>query len=242
MRLINREQLLYGKPVVMSDNSCIVYPIKLKEIFDVGSDKFFKYLTLLTLSDEEIKKLVKHKEAKAYDFIVQNSLTKDDFKKEVCEAFSFFIKEDITFYSSVGIFLIGEIEGDSFRAINFENFCEFQDILKQQNFLMQDNKKQTKSASKIRERLNKAKEKINKKKGSSDVEFVDLVASLPLSEIGVNILNAWELTYYMFNDQFKRSRKKDEFETAMNSIFAGASPKKIKVKDWIYNIQSNNDE
>ena len=71
-----------------------------------------------------------------------------------------------------------------------------------------------------------------------NLSFLDLVASLAAKGNGLNALNVWNLTYYAFNDQFKRMQAIEEYEQAMGAIQAGADPKKIKVEHWIKNIQS----
>ena len=51
------------------------------------------------------------------------------------------------------------------------------------------------------------------------------------------MLNVWDLTYYAFNDQFKRMQMKEEYENTYKSLLAGADPKKVKIRYWIDTIQ-----
>lgn len=238
MRLISREQLILGKPVLMDDATCLVHQLKIKEIFDIGSENFFKSLALLTMSEQKIQSLTKVAEANTFDFLCEMSKTKDDFKNDVCEAISLFTKEEVYFFG-LPFFQIGEpMENGDTRVIDKNNFNELRSILQQQNFLDENSGKQTKAASKISQKMEENRRKINKIKGAVDLEFVDLVASLPLTGCNLNITQVLELTYYSFNDQFKRSRKKDQYETNIRSLLAGASSKKIKLKDWVSNVQS----
>jgi len=41
------------------------------------------------------------------------------------------------------------------------------------------------------------------------MQFSDLIASLPLNNCGLNILNIWDITYYAFHDQLKRMGWRD---------------------------------
>jgi hypothetical protein len=41
------------------------------------------------------------------------------------------------------------------------------------------------------------------------MEFSDLIASLPLNDCGLNILNIWDVSYYAFQDQLKRMGWRD---------------------------------
>ena len=79
--------------------------------------------------------------------------------------------------------------------------------------------------------------KLKEKTKNSELSFLDLVASLAAKGNGINPFNVWDLTYYAFNDQFKRMQAIEDYEQAIRSIEAGADPKKIKVEHWIKSIQ-----
>jgi len=59
-----------------------------------------------------------------------------------------------------------------------------------------------------REKLRRAKAKEAKQNGT-DLKFSDLIASIPLNNCGLNILNIWDITYYAFHDQLKRMGWRD---------------------------------
>ena len=76
-----------------------------------------------------------------------------------------------------------------------------------------------------------------KKKDDSNLDFVDLVGSLAAKGNGLNALNVWNLTYYAFNDQFKRMQAIEDYEQSLNALQQGADPKKVKLEYWVKNIQ-----
>ena len=80
---------------------------------------------------------------------------------------------------------------------------------------------------------------MKEKNKNSDLDFVDLVASLAAKANGLNALNVWNLTYYAFNDQFKRMQAIEEYESAKASILAGADPKKVKMDYWMKPIEKS---
>ena len=131
------------------------------------------------------------------------------------------------------------------RILSEENFLEFQNIIRQQNWIKTEEKEVpcNSIAQRIKDKIKKGQAKINELKGSEEdensLEFGDLIASLPISNIGLNILNVWDVNYYAFNDQFKRMRALKEYEIGLQSLIAGADPKKVKLKDWIQNIRFN---
>lgn len=237
---ISRDQLLAGLPILMADGTCIVHPAKLHDIAKMGVQKFYRQLNFLTLTKEEIVKLFKDKKATPFMFVLTNCSMKEDFKREFCESLRFFTREKIEFLPQLEAFLIGKFE--DMRLINAENYEDFQNIIRQQHSLstVEEEAKENSSAKRIKARLKEAREKVSKsKKDDSNVEFADLVGSLPLGNIGLNIMNVWDLSYYAFNDQFKRMRIYQEYAVSLQSLMAGADPKKVKLKDWIQNIQIN---
>ena len=66
--------------------------------------------------------------------------------------------------------------------------------------------------------------------------MTDLIGSLT-TKTSLNIVDVWQLSYYTFNDQFRRMRLLEQYSAGLQSIMAGADPKKIKLKDWIQSIQ-----
>ena len=51
---IDELQLLYGKPLVFED-VCLIYSPTLGEIAQIGTQKFYNYISLLTMEREELK-------------------------------------------------------------------------------------------------------------------------------------------------------------------------------------------
>ena len=79
--------------------------------------------------------------------------------------------------------------------------------------------------------------KVREKSKSNDLSFLDLVASLAAKGNGLNALNVWDLTYYAFNDQFKRMQAIEDYEQSLHALQQGADPKKVKLDYWVKNIQ-----
>ncbi len=239
MNSIDTLKLLAGLPITMSDNSCSVFPALLRDIAEIGTSTFFQYLNLLTLNSEDISSMVNLK-IKPFDFLFYNATQNDSFKTTFLDSLKFFIREEFLMVDEQGILIIGDFaEG---RILSSQNFEEFQTIIKAQNFLEEDIVKYTgedEIARKIKERVKKGQEKIEKLKNKREenaIQFSDIVASLTINS-SLNIVDIWNISYYTLNDQFKRMRYLEEYNTGLQSIMAGADPKKIKLKDWIRSIQ-----
>lgn len=239
MNSTNKLKALAGLPIEMSDNSCIIYPRTLKEIAEIGLTTYFKYVNLLTLTQSEIKHMIKE-EVSPFTFLFLNSNYKEEFKKEFENALVFFIQEPILLLEEMETISIGSFEES--RMLSEENFLEFQEILRFQNFIDTEIVKysgENEAAKRIKDRLAKAKEKVERSKRErekTDIELSDLIGSLSIKS-SLSINDVWNLSYYTFNDQFKRMRLLESYQTGLQSIMAGADPKKIKLQDWIQSIQ-----
>jgi len=240
MNSIDKLKLLAGVPIEMSDFTCLVYPFTLKDIAILGSEKFFKYLNLLTISKEEVKRVIGKESVSSFDFILLNCVGNDFFKNEFMQALKIFIREDILLVPDLECFIIGKFEDN--RTLNKNNFNEFQFILQTQNFLTDQKvefRGEDEIARRIKEKLEKGRKKIQELKNLYDenkIELADLIASLAVNS-SLNIDNIWNISYYAFNDQFKRMRILEQYNTGLQSIMAGADPKKINLQDWIQSIQ-----
>ena len=239
MNSIDKLKLLAGLPITMSDFTCSIYPATLKEIASLGVNEYFKYVNLLTIKEDEILKIVKEK-IDPFDFLFINSVYKETFKEEFVKALYFFIKDQILFLPDVEAIVIGKFEEE--RMLTKENFFEFQKIISAQNFIQEEIVKYTgedEAAKMIKAKLEKSREKIERSKNKREdklIEMADLVGSLTINS-SLDIVNVWGISYYTFNDQFKRMRILEQYSTGLQSIMAGADPKKIKLQDWIQSIQ-----
>lgn len=238
MSSIDRLKLLAGLPILMSDSTCFIYPSTLSVIAQLGVETYFKYINLCTITKSDIEKITKDNDLEPFDFIFINCAFKDDFKNEFIEILKFFTREEVLFLKEIESFSIGPFEES--RLLTRENFKEFQNIIYEQNFFDGSVKSngENESAKLIKEKLEKSRSKIAKIKNnySEQVELADLISALSFKS-SLNIFEIWNISYYTFNEQFKRMRLLEQYDTGLQSILAGADPKKIKLEDWIKKIQ-----
>ena len=104
--------------------------------------------------------------------------------------------------------------------------------------LNEDNPSDAKAAQ-ILKQMRENKKKLNQAKPNSELSFVDLVASLAAKGNGLNALNVWDLTYFAFNDQFKRMQYVEEYDNQLRALLAGAGKKGEKLKHWIRPVQKD---
>lgn len=239
MSLNNKLRALAGLPVPMSDFSCLVYPKTLRDLATIGINEFFGHLNFLTLTEADIRQMT-GEDISPFDFLLKSATIRENFKDRLEQSILYFTGEKILLIPEMDAISLGDFAEQ--RMLTDDNFFEFQEILRQQNFLEEQKVRHTgenEAAQLIRKRLEDAQKKVEIAKGKkeeSPIELSDLIGSLCI-KTSIDITKVWDITYYAFNDQFKRLRFIEEHETGLQSIMAGADPKKIKLKDWIRSVQ-----
>lgn len=243
--LINEEQFYVGIPTQI-DNICKVYPVTLREIAQIGVKNFYSYLNLFTLEKEDIDEFLRQQgieeDITPFQFTLINASSDEQYLQNLQEAFKFFLHEDkITVLADNEAIVLGELTEN--RLLMEGNFNVICNVISKQNVTQRvsdEEKMNNPSDARAAQIIKKLKEgrRIREKKNSnSNLSFVDLVASLAAKGNGLNALNVWDLTYYAFNDQFKRMQMIEEYESARQSILAGADPKKVKLEYWMRPIE-----
>lgn len=235
MNKIDALKLLRGSPILMSDYTCFVYPKTLGDIEFLGTEKFFKFINLLTMTKEEIFAMTEI-DLSPFQFLMVNCMHEGDFKETLIEALRYFIQENILISIEMSAIIIGDMQ--ELKMLTEENFSEFQHILSVQNCLSKSVPpvKEDDAAKIIKKKLAIANKKINKQKDAGEVEFADLISAVCINS-NISILKVWDLSYYAFNDQFKRMKAFENYKEGLQFIMAGSDPKKINLKDWITNVQ-----
>jgi hypothetical protein len=90
-----------------------------------------------------------------------------------------------------------------------------------------------------RRKREEAKRKQRKKDGESELELSDLIGSLTIADNSYNLLNVWDLSYYAFQDQFRRMSWREEFDINTRASLAGAKLDKNKLSHWIKTMSFN---
>lgn len=243
--LINKEQFFVGIPTEIG-NICKVYPVTVREIATIGAKNFYSYLNLFTLDKEDIDEFLQQQGVEErltpFQFTLINANEDKQYLENLEKAFKFFLHEEqITVLVDNEAIILGDInEGRVLKEEDFNTVCA---IIIEQNMVNKSSAEErmnNPSDAKAAQIIKKIKEgrKIREKKSSdSNLNFIDLVASLAAKGNGLNAINVWDLTYYAFNDQFKRMQMIEQYDNARQSILAGADPKKVKIEYWLRPIE-----
>ena len=246
-------KFLRGVPVIYED-ICLVKSPFLKDIASEGLDKFYQYLSFMTIrkpsmENEELQQLLSP--LSDFEYLILLAQMEPDNHKLISAAFQFFTGDKPTFVNSPASIVLGDpVEK---RILNKDNFIGFSDLVAL-SCAMRDPKEDTieflesdtprvralkEKMLKGRRDREEAKKREKKRSGESDIELSDLVASLAIGGNGYNMLNIWDLTYYAFQDQLKRMSWREEFDINTRASLAGAKLDKNKLSHWIKSMTFN---
>lgn len=254
MSLINEDftlKCLTGQPVLFED-ICALYPATLRDISRIGYSKFQLYLSIWTMSKPVISEGNEMKDflmgLSDFQYLILMACTDKEVLQNAKEGFKFFTREDIIFSPKSEEIIVGPIEEK--HIIKEEEFMLLQSCLKHMYFIdngqeeiiinKDDDARVREIKRKLLERRRKLAAAKAQQNGSSDIEFSDLISSLAVGNIGLNISNIWDITYYAFHDQLKRMEWREQFNINNRAALAGAKIDKEQLKHWIRSIKSDN--
>lgn len=226
---------LANLPVVVS--GIPIYPVKIRDIIELGYDVYSQYLSLMMLSKDQLI----HK-----DYI--NTIPDELGIYDMIEMFGESANIHSLYYSGLK-FIIGSSNifyTDSLyinhQKITNDIYNEILKVVKIQNCLSEADFEDFNPANdrvrKLREKQLENRRKIQalKKNSTDDSEnltFYDLVSILCTNANGINIFNVFDLNIFQFNNQFNKMKQLNDYEISIQSILHGADPQKVEIKHWM---------
>jgi hypothetical protein len=242
MFTIDEGKLFFGAAINYND-LCWIYPLKMKEIIGMGQDEYSEHLSIVCADIGEIQREMKKANipeeeicSSILEYFSLRCFADSTFLVKLQEAFFTFIREKIHFLPEEQIFIIGE-DFSSKRFLDKNNFSEFQNVIRAQNYLPVPEKipeNESPMARKFRLRREQVKE-VKRKQAIRDGETISLInsmATLICFNIGITFENVGNLTIYQFKELLARAQAKYKYDLDIRMIAAGADPKKIKPKHW----------
>lgn len=251
MKPLTKEQLGGFAPIPFYNLK--VHKLTLKEIDELGFDRYNQLTGLLVISQEDLDLI--EEEQKEFGFV----LPTDDpyeYHKLACQDLSYFLelrlafftylKRDIKIENSQIVVLntttdaiTGEEKEDNF-VFTSETFFEFQTILRQINCLEEVEEPEINAPDgpmkqkflDARKKLRLAKARERRKKTKNDDGITIFVLELALCAMSSYTLESLQfLTIYQLNAQFALCQQHENYLIENQYRCAGA---KIKPKNWIY--------
>lgn len=236
------ERLLFGYPVEFKD-VCLIYPPKNKDIVALGYDNFWKLVSYLTVSYEDLYDVARERARKQRTEIdlasiptpwenLWYAINNEAESVIVKNAIYLFTKQKIFFLKEKKEIIIGPIE--EHRSINETNFFDFQNMIRTSIGIKKVDPPNLKMHPKIREMKAKQRERdrVKAKQNSSKCSYSSILLACCCMNMGIDLENILEKTYVITSLLYKIGCKKEKYEIDVLSILHGADSKKIKIEPW----------
>lgn len=258
MNLTDNEVLKFqaGVPVLLED-ICAIYPVTMREIVEIGYDKFQVYLSVLTankpaVDKKEVELAQLMEELTDFQYLLMMATIDLTVNQTVKDAFRFFTHEEASFSLEPAQIVIGPLEEK--HLLTESKFYDFQRILRRMYFMEQEGEEiiiyddDPPATKRLKMKMRENREKVRKAKAAkaaqekTDLKFSDLIGSITINNCGLSMENVWNITYYAFHDQLKRMGWRDQFNINHDAALAGAKINKSQLKHWMRSIASNSDK
>lgn len=220
-----------------------IAPITIGQIVLIGYDYYRECLSILCAKKSDYENLDPNCDLSELDILKHNLIysTEDIFSNKVYKAISTLLQSDIFLSENFDLYLE---QDEKMFLINNSEFAEIKAILMDQNALNSseddsgiEGEMANSKADEIRKKILKGRAQLSKNK--DEVLFSDLVDVLCAKGNGITPFNVWDLSYYMFNLQFRRMQMIEDFDLNIRYLIAGADSDKVKLRYYVTRKQNS---
>lgn len=221
-------------------NICKVYPWKVEDMVEMGTNVYYSRLDMLLSTEATIVKDIKKNTGKdvsvdsihPLEYLLQSATINDMVFLELMNAFSTFTKEEVLLLPKINSVLIGgKAAMAERRLITESNFQDFQNILRIQNCLdvaEPPPENETPTQRKMRllhEQVAAVKKKQSQKSGEGQTfsELLEIAGTFGIDT---------EKSLYAFRKLLRRHQMREKWDNDLEMLCAGADGQKLKTKYW----------
>lgn len=240
---IDELQILYGLPIPMSDGTCFIQHLTMGELSGIGLEKFYQYLNLFTIDDEEINIKIDDNFINLYETLIINCERDQSIRNKIEIGLKIFTGENHCYFDEERRLLFIDVVED--RKLTAENFNEFREILQkiyriksilEKDHEMSEAERRMKAKFEMRRRqLAEAKAREGKSGGPTLSNI--LIGLMVVGKRSAN--DTWSLPFYTFYEAFYCLEREEQYDINLKSILAGADSKKVKLNHWLIDEEKN---
>ena len=221
---------------------CNLYPPTVNDI--VNQPQLFQAEQLLTQTAEDIEDLFENIEGKVptpFEFVLLQTYHTKGFKELIENFFSVICHEPITFMYNQKIIFIGDTNKlaqvtdlSKVKYLSEDNFFEFQNLIRLvfgQEQVEPPDPNENEMVKSIKRKARRGRKK--SKDSGKGINFSASLCAICCMNLGLTPLNIGEISYAAVSALISMYQQKEKYQIDMDSILAGADPKKVKPKYWI---------
>lgn len=239
-------RLLVGHPI--ETDSGLMYQPKIKDIVDIGEDRYHQYIGLLLLDTDLLEvdhnklKQIGLDEITTFDFLYFQSILSEDSRNIIKDALQFFFKKDITISNDYR-FCVGNPNEQNFITRN--NYDYIKKVLIKMNFLKElEEEEEIKFGNELAKQwyLEAKRAESNKPKPKPQVNLQSIISAM-MWRTNKSIDEILNMTIYQLHDGYHRLFLIDECLGIRDGLYHGTVDQdKINPNDlnWAKIIEFNN--
>ncbi|MEC1155635.1 hypothetical protein [Cytobacillus horneckiae] len=247
---MNKSKLLKGSPISVQE--ILVYPLTLSEIVDeIGENEYNSLLAILNMNKETLvssfndgvftpEEFNEINELSSLNLLIMLSSLDSNFQTTFINAIKVFLKVDNVEITQQGIVInVNKIS----KLIDSSIFDDIKFTIMNQNYLGDTKKDEFKPANPkaqmLLNKLNKAKEKIQKKNNEKGLELSDVISIVATYSNAINLINIWKLTVYQLYENYLRILVWDEYHNDITLLphMEEQGKKAVYEKHWAKDIK-----
>lgn len=226
---------------------CSVYPPTVKDI--ISDETLLQGYKLLTQTQEDVEDLIEEigkgkieQLPSPFEYILINMYHNSDFRRLITSGIESFTHEKITVIYERALILFGteevllaETDVTKYRYLSADNFFEFQNMLRTamgDPVAVPADPNESPLVKQIKAKSRKRMRQIAKNK-KGGVSLTASLCAICCMGIGLTPLNVGEISYASVGLIINMYQQKEKYQTDVDSLLAGADPKKVKPKYWI---------
>jgi len=236
---------LCGLPLFIDDFP--IPPITVRKVIEAGESKYNLSLLLITslrkaftMISKDID-LTKLEEINDFELIVLLSNVHEDFCNQISESIEFFIDHKVKFNKQNESFDILSQEETIVQKLNNDNYQDFINIIKLQNYNKDIKDSQDvevdKKTAELLKRREETREKLRKAKGDGNngsvLTYTDYISVLSAKSLEMSIEKCLNMTVFAFFMYLERLALIDSYEIGIQQLMAGAKPNQVNLKHWL---------
>ena len=232
-----------------------ILSVKLIDIYVLGIDIYYYYLTVLSLNlkkyfslivqnEEEYEKL--SEEQKENLTVFKLLISDEDTIMLLQNVLNFFIQEDVIWSDQYHCFLVHK-NNEIIGTISNENYLQVCNLISQRNCFKSDveedlSKIKSKKALEIMKKLQKGRaEKAKATKTDKNMELGNIISAVANKSHSLNILNIWNITIFQLWDSFSRQTNNNIYDINSMSVAAwGNKDNHFDANAWFKRIDNAN--
>ena len=180
-----------------------------------------------------------------FQYLMINYYQNEEMQDIIQNAFVNFVHEPVTIVPEIDMLLIGKSEDDldpdvdldNPRLITAEDYFDFQNavrIVLGESVISPPDEDEDENVARIKRKNRESRRKIAKMKKPPTLGT--LLTAICCMGIGLSPLNIGEMSYACVSWLTAMAQQKEEYDTDIRALLAGADSKKVKPRYWIKNI------